>query len=109
MSETELQKCTPPESATVLGQRSRPILDNVICFSKENMTHVTILHGEKLIITSRIDDFDTKRISVDGGGSTCIIILDAFESKDTIKKRPQASEFSPSSICWKHNSPIKAC
>lgn len=50
------------------------------------MTHVTTPHNEAFVVTTEIDEFNTRRILVDRGRLTNILSLNAFESMDVSKK-----------------------
>lgn len=60
--------------------------DNIIFFSKKDISHVMTLHDDALVIIAKIDGFDTKRISVDGDSSKDNLLLDTFENMRNNKK-----------------------
>lgn len=61
-----------------------------IFFSEEELEHVTCHHEDVLVVTIEIDVFDVKRIIIDSGSSTDVLILDALKnmgkSEETSKR-----------------------
>lgn len=69
-----------------VGKIPSPLEDMIISFFEEDMTHVTTIHDDTIVITVEIDKFDKKRILLNTVSSMVILFLDAFKSMGRSKK-----------------------
>lgn len=78
----------------MLGKRLRPTENIIISFKDEDMKHVSSPYDDALVITTKINGFDVKRIMVDSRSSTNLLFLNALFAMEITNKDLKKVDFS---------------